>query len=51
MDARYYNGDDDREQSCSEDADTCPCPGCVAWRDLRDADDLRARLEAEEAKP
>ena len=41
MDAPYYNGDDDREEGCSEDPDSCECPDCRQWRaERRDAGEL-----------
>ena len=36
MDARYYNGPDEREDVCTEDAETCECPECRSWRDNRE---------------
>lgn len=36
MDAATFNGPDDREDSCTEDFDTCECPACREWRDNRE---------------
>lgn len=33
MDARHWNGDDDREQICTDEPLTCECPDCRKWRD------------------
>lgn len=39
MDAPYYNGDDDRDEGCSDNAETCECPECRKWRDNREPGD------------
>ena len=39
MDAPYYNGSDDREDTCTEDFDLCPCPDCETWRSNREPED------------
>ena len=39
MDAPYYNGEDDREEVCSEDPKTCECPACRTWRENREPDE------------
>ena len=36
MDAKHYNGPDEREDVCTEDATTCECPECRKWRDNRE---------------
>ena len=33
MDAKYYNGPDERDPGCTEDFDVCECPACREWRD------------------
>lgn len=37
MDAPSFNGDDDRDDGCSDDPETCECPACRTWRDNREA--------------
>ncbi len=36
MDAPYHNGSDEREDVCTENAETCECPECRSWRDNRE---------------
>ena len=33
MDAAWWVGDDDRDQGCSDEPQTCDCPDCRMWRD------------------
>lgn len=39
MDAKHWNGPDEREDVCTEDAESCPCPECRSWRDNREPGD------------
>jgi hypothetical protein len=33
MDARQWNGPDDRQDDCTEEWRSCECPGCRHYRD------------------
>mgnify|MGYP001575493848 CR=1 FL=1 len=39
--AKHWIGDDDREEVCTVDPETCECPKCRQWRaEHRDAGEL-----------
>lgn len=39
MNAPQWNGDDNREDACTDSAETCECPDCRKWRDNREPGD------------
>lgn len=39
MESKHFTGDDDRDEGCSDNAETCECPECRKWRDNREPGD------------
>lgn len=37
--SKHWTGDDDRDEGCSDNAETCECPECREWRDNREPGD------------